>query len=881
MSHLSAPAWGRITLLLCLLVTTSCSREYYRTQADRNVEALVAEKSSDPRWALPAFRIQMDPRGRYFDPYPEDTTPMPPDDPASHEFMHRVDNKRAWPYWHQWGDRTRLENPTWRNYLAQYVPLTDEAEIVLSVPSALRLAYMHSPDHQQQLETIYLSALDVATERFRLQTQFYGGNDSFIQNDGRLRFNPLQRGANRVGTDTAGQVTRNFATAGSLMIDFVNSFMWSFGGTDTNTASSSVAFLLFQPFLRNAGRDIALERLTIVERTLLGNLRAYARYRKGFYTNIAIGESGAGGASRQGGFLGGTGLTGFSGTGAGGLGGVGAATGFGSGRFAGAGGTGGGAGAGFAGGGAGTVGGFIGLLQTLQEIRNTEVSLESQIRTLSLLEANLEAGIIDLTQVDQFRQNIETERATLLQARNGFDNAIENYLTGTLGLPPDIRVKLDDQLIRQFQFIDLRTTAAQSALEDLQDQLGEVVSEASDSAVTEVFTAANAGLSRVEAVAENVLLDLEVLDERVPARVSTMGAAEGRLFEREVQTLRESFVGLVERLDRKRPLLEEIQGSLQQNNPRQSLDSIVVWLRDLIALVQELSLVQARARVESIVLEPVDIDAQTAFRFATTYRLDIMNNRAALVNSWRLIEFNARSLRSDLSVRISGDIGTVGDNPIDFRGANSTIRAGLQFDPPFTRLLERNNYRQALIDYQQDRRSLIQFYDVTYRSLRQLIRVMEQLEVNMEIQRRAVVIAIRRVDLTREDLNEPTPPPQPGQPASQLGPTAALNLLTALSDLRSTQNNFMSVWLNYYANRMRLHRDTGLMQLDEEGRWIDMPLFEAVTETPPETEESLPPPLPEEWIQDAFEGVPEEMLPDFEVIQTSFGKESPDSPESP
>ncbi|MCA9201327.1 MAG: hypothetical protein KDA87_27490, partial [Planctomycetales bacterium] len=187
------------------------------------------------------------------------------------------------------------------------------------------------------------------------------------------------------------------------------------------------------------------------------------------------------------------------------------------------------------------------------------------------------------------------------------------------------------------------------------------------------------------------------------------------------------------------------------------------------------------------------------------------------------------------------------------------------------------NYRQALIDYQQDRRQLIQFYDNTYRSLRQLLRVMEQLELNLEIQRRAVVIAIRRVDLTREDLAEPTPPPEPGQPATQLGPTAAVNLLTALSDLRSTQNNFMSVWLNYYANRMRLHRDTGLMQLDENGAWIDVPLFQAAEEAEATTEE-LPPPLPEEWIRDAFEGVPEAERPKFddadpEIIRTSFTKQ--------
>src|SRR4029079_10916499 len=113
---------------------------------------------------------------------------------------------------------------------------------------------------------------------------------------------------------------------------------------------------LVQPLLRAGGRAFALEQLTIVERTLLSNLRAFERYRQGFFTNVAIGDQGTGTVQRRGGFFGGTGLTGFTGTGTIGFGGVGDVTGFGRGGVGGAGATGTGSGAGFAGGGAGTVG---------------------------------------------------------------------------------------------------------------------------------------------------------------------------------------------------------------------------------------------------------------------------------------------------------------------------------------------------------------------------------------------------------------------------------------------------------------------------------------------------------------------------------------------
>ena len=196
---------------------------------------------------------------------------------------------------------------------------------------------------------------------------------------------------------------------------------------------------------------------------------------------------------------------------------------------------------------------------------------------------------------------------------------------------------------------------------------------------------------------------------------------------------------------------------------------------------------------------------------------------------------------------------TTGNNPVKFRSPTGSPRASLQIDPPFTRLLERNNYRQSLIDYGQDRRQYIQFMDSIHQSLRNLLRNLEQLETNLEIQRRAVAISIRRVDLTRENLSQPRPPAAPGEPPAQFGDTAALDLLNALSDLRNTQNNFMSVWLNHYATRMVLERDLGIMQLDESGRWIDRA---GQLPTPSDIEElELPPPVPNGLIRQLNEAV--------------------------
>ena len=64
------------------------------------------------------------------------------------------------------------------------------------------------------------------------------------------------------------------------------------------------------------------------------------------------------------------------------------------------------------------------------------------------------------------------------------------------------------------------------------------------------------------------------------------------------------------------------------------------------------------------------------------------------------------------------------------------------------------------------------------------------------------------------------------------GPTSARNLIEALAALRTTQNTFMSAWLSYYATRMRLVRELGIMSINEEGGWIDIPVPDSMNIQP-------------------------------------------------
>ncbi|MBI3468103.1 MAG: hypothetical protein HY000_34285 [Planctomycetes bacterium] len=802
------------------LALAGCGRSWYRQQADQEAKELIAEKSDNPRWSYPNTTTYMDPRSRFFDPSDPDHPPMPPDDPVAHRLMHCVDCKRGYAHWHDHGDLADLENPAWRQYLEEYLPKNQDGTYRLTLEDAVELAYLHSPNYQQELEDLYLSALDVAFERFRFDVQFFGGNDTTFVHNGRLRSAFGETNTLRTATDLRAR--KLFPTGGQLVVDALNSFVWQFAGPDTNRTTSLLSFNLLQPLLRLGGRDVVLETLTRSERGLLANLRALTRYRQMFYVQTAMGAFAFGGPQRQGGFFGGAGLTGFQGTGQGGFGEVGGTTGFG--RFGQQGQQGGAGGAGFAGGGAGLTGGFIGLAQLQQEIRNREANASQILREQARMEANFEAGRINAIQVDQFRQLVQTQLSTLVQARLQFESLVDTFLT-SLGLPPNLPVQVDDRLVRQFQFFDPAATELQQRVSAFGVRLRQVPAPSPEDLKTALqeVTAQHQDLS---SLLNGIHKDFELLRSRTPQRLENLPSDQQRaLFQKALAELERTFEELQTAVAATAERIQNLLALLEAGKVEDVAAGLVDLVDTLSDQLIDVSLVQARARLEAVAIEPLQLTGDEAFAIARANRLDLMNQRAAVVDQWRLIAFNADRLESDLNVVLSGDLSTKRDNPLDFRGSTGSLTAGLLFDAPLTRLGERNQYRESLVNYQAVRRGYIQFEDQINQNLRLHLRTLQSDRELLERQREAVGVALRAFDNSRLALRQPPAPAQPGEvAAAEFGPTLARDLIGALSDLLSSQNNFMSIWIQYEVTRMQLYRDLGILKLDENGLWVSEPL---------------------------------------------------------
>ena len=234
-------------------------------------------------------------------------------------------------------------------------------------------------------------------------------------------------------------------------------------------------------------------------------------------------------------------------------------------------------------------------------------------------------------------------------------------------------------------------------------------------------------------------------------------------------------------------------------------------------LLLELSLVHAEVKLQGISLLPINLEPKQALEIARVNRLDWMNARSNLVDSWRRIEVVANDLKSDLDVVVTGDLGTKPNNPVGFDTDYSRVRMGLQLDTPTTPLIERNRYRTALISYPQARRDYMLFADQVEQSLRNTLRIVKLSQINLEVRRAAVRVAIAQVDIARLRLN---PPVRPNQP-TRTSPTAARDLVSALTDLLNAQNDLLNVWVSYEVLRVLIEFEMGTMEIDEQGIWLD------------------------------------------------------------
>jgi len=815
---------------LLLLVLFGCTRAHYRHSADDEVYGLIGRGNCDPRWTLQDYSITPKPISRMYDPDNPDRPPMPPDDPTSHQLMECVDGMKGWPCWGRNGYTPYVENPCWQKWL----PRDAEGRVMVDRPMAVQLGLVNSREYQLALENLYLSALDVTFQRFRFDVQFFGSNSTFFTADGPDR-TTIGGGSSSLLTESNSLQLKKLSATGSQMVaDVANSLVWQFAGPDQYAPTPLLVFSWVQPLWRGGGGAVVLENLTEAERSLLANIRQMEHFRHGFYVELIAGRSP--GPSPLRGSLRVDSLTPSV---------------------------------------VGATGGILALMESQVLIRNQQENVTDLRTSLDQLEAFYDAGRIDNLQVDQARQALYSAQSTLLSLVTGYQDRLDTYKI-TLGLPPELELQVDDPLLKPFDLIDAETISTQKAISDVLAKLRDPQAVPTP---TDYTTALEVVPQKCQTVLSTVQRDMQTLDTAIPTRRAFLQRlatrpelANGEVdpsvaniagFDRRLVVIREDFAKQSRHLQ---AMFDEFKrlsamsgnglaGGAKGPPPAGREGAAMATRREIIERsaqladdMSELALTQVRCRVESITLVPVELSPVEAVNIARQNRLDWMNARAALVDSWRQIEVTANALRGDLNVVFGGDISTLNNNPLQFRSTTGRLHAGLQFDPPLTRLAERNLYREALITYQQTRRQYYAYEDRISQSLRETLRTVGRAQLDFELLRAGVNVAVNQVDVMQFRLQKP---PKPGE-TTVLGATTARDLVQALTGLLSSQNSFLIAWSDYEAQRLNLDFDLGTMRLDAQGNWIDPgpvePDRSAAGADPPRVpaaeEIPVPPPVP-------------------------------------
>lgn len=216
-----------VALIVILALPIGCSTEYYKEDADKEVYQIIDEKWHDDFGVKANFRISD------VEPGPEDINFDPND----------------------------LYTPTG----------------AISLKEAVRIATAKSRQYQQQKESLYSTALSLSMSRHNYEPKLrgiFGGSYS-------------RNASNEsVSGDTSFSVSQLLADGASMSVSVASDWFRYLTGDPSQSLGSVLSATVSQPLLQGAGRKIAQEGLTQAERSMIYQLRSFARYRKTFVVNI-------------------------------------------------------------------------------------------------------------------------------------------------------------------------------------------------------------------------------------------------------------------------------------------------------------------------------------------------------------------------------------------------------------------------------------------------------------------------------------------------------------------------------------------------------------------------------------------------------------------
>jgi hypothetical protein len=733
---------------------------------------------------------------------------------------------------------------------------------LLNLEQACELALINSREHQDERENLYLAALPVTAERFSFAAQFFAAGEAVRQWAGSQTPGGSQ---NNWALNSNAGFSKLFSTGALLLFNFANQTVFNLGGAaHPVTSQSTINLDLIQPLLQGAGPAVTLEPLTQAERNLMYEIRNYARFRKELYVAIA----GGGGGSITGSSFQPTGVIAANTFGAGaGLGGSGLVPGFiptppingnpglqvspgQSGSLS------------LSTALAAPVSGYLSTLLQAAQIQVDRYNIEKLEGFFKLAKALQEGGDISQLQTDTFEQQLLRGRQSLLTDQQNYLQAIDQFKL-QLGVPTDLQLELDDTpfrpLNRHFRkyedlFHAFKTASDEPFKFKGPEMVGRVRQELRRTLTTTEIVKDTNFSKRIEAAwtawARLSSDDLrkrqstyraehrQLLDKQtdLETKGQILSAAEQQRLEDLANDIDvgdfESVLREYEAQPWNRLLDPALKRRQQQEHYGYVVNAFIVVItqarNERMKQLHDQWPILSRACVNGVDLLKADLDDAegVAAQYALIHRLDLMNVRAQVVDSWRQLAVFANALLMPLNVQyaLTSSTPALAATPLAFSGSRTQQQIILNTQLPLVRVTQRNNYRASLIGYQRARRILQRAEDAVAYDVRQELILLRQLLENYRIQTRQVELAYMTVENALDTLQAPPTPVPAGQAGLDVATRAASltsQLINAQSGLYNAHFTMTTIWINYLNTRDQLYRDLELMPLDGRGVWQD------------------------------------------------------------
>jgi len=286
-----------------------------------------------------------------------------------------------------------------------------------------------------------------------------------------------------------------------------------------------------------------------------------------------------------------------------------------------------------------------------------------------------------------------------------------------------------------------------------------------------------------------------------------------------LQSFRKSAARTQALVDEGRVKLAEL-GRLQQ----QELSQETAWiaairsyklaldtLKILLGLSTDANLVLDEAELRELKIIHPDISVQDAIRVALACRLDLQNLGNEVEDAQRAVALAANGLLPQADLRAEASISSPEDERMGLVLPDLERyrwSAGLDFDLPLDRKLQRNVYRAALIRQEQATRARTEAEDTIKLQIREDWRALEQAKRNYENSELGVKLAQWRVE--EQNL------------LAEVGRGRAQDQVDAQNDLTAAQNQRTQTLVDHTVARLRFWEHMGILFIKEHGQWEDV-----------------------------------------------------------